>query len=63
MRFLNILSEAATAVADEVSTQASTPMFTRGLIVTGIGLAGVFLVLTLYFFTIKLIQRAKDKDA
>ncbi len=63
MRFLNILSEAATAVADEVSMQASTPMFTRGLIVTGIGLAGVFLVLTLYFFTIKLIQRAKDKDA
>ena len=63
LHFLTMLTEAAT-VAPEVAAQAAPmPLFTRGLIVTGIGLCGVFLVLTLYFFTIKLIQRAKDKDA
>ena len=32
-------------------------VFTKGLIVTGLGLGGVFLVLTLFFGGIKLLQR------
>lgn len=63
LHFLNLLSEAAATAAPEVAKAAPMPLFTRGLIVTGIGLVGVFFVLTLYFFTIKLIQRVKDKNA
>ena len=33
-------------------------MFAKGLLVTAIGLAGVFLVLGLFFVTIKLLQKA-----
>lgn len=36
-------------------------LFTKGLIVTGLGLAGVFLVLTLVFGLIKLLQKIGDK--
>jgi Na+-transporting methylmalonyl-CoA/oxaloacetate decarboxylase gamma subunit len=32
-------------------------MFSKGLLVTAIGLAGVFLVLGLFFVTIKLLQK------
>ena len=32
-------------------------LMTKGLLVTGMGLAGVFLVLTLIFVTIKLMQK------
>jgi len=35
--------------------------FTKGLIVTGLGLAGVFLVLALFFIVIKLLQKIKVK--
>lgn len=38
------------------------PILSKGLIVTLVGLLSVFLVLTLYFFTIKLISRVKDKE-
>lgn len=38
------------------------PLFTKGLIVTGLGLAGVFLVLTLFFLTIKLMQKIGAKE-
>ncbi len=34
----------------------------KGLTVTGIGLAGVFLVLCLFYVTIKLMQRVKTKE-
>ena len=36
-------------------------LFTKGLVVTGMGLAGVFLVLGLFFITIKLLQVIDDK--
>jgi Na+-transporting methylmalonyl-CoA/oxaloacetate decarboxylase gamma subunit len=36
-------------------------IFTQGLIVTALGLAGVFLVLALFFITIKLLQKIKVK--
>lgn len=32
-------------------------LFTKGLLVTVVGLIGVFLVLTLFYFTIKLMQK------
>lgn len=32
-------------------------VFTKGLIATGLGLAGVFLVLTLFYIAIKVLQR------
>lgn len=37
-------------------------VFTKGLVVTGLGLAGVFLVLALFFVAIKLLQRVKAKE-
>ena len=39
------------------------PVFTKGLIITGLGLAGVFLVLALFFITIKLLQKMRSKEA
>ena len=50
----------ATACAETVEAAASMadmPLMTRGLIVTAGGLAGVFLVLFLFYFTIKLMQK------
>ena len=39
-------------------------MFSKGLLVTAIGLAGVFLVLGLFFVTIKLLQKiGNDNEA
>lgn len=32
-------------------------VFTKGLVATGLGLAGVFLVLALFFIAIKLLQK------
>lgn len=46
-------ADAATAVV--VSTQPT--LLGKGLIVTAGGLCGVFLVLILFFFTIKLMQK------
>lgn len=37
-------------------------VFTKGLIVTGIGLAGVFLILGLFFVSIKLLQKIGSKE-
>ncbi len=36
--------------------------FTIGLIVTGLGLAGVFLVLGLFFVSIKLLQHLEPRE-
>ncbi|MDD4080144.1 MAG: hypothetical protein PHP02_01855 [Eubacteriales bacterium] len=36
--------------------------FTIGLIVTGLGLAGVFLVLSLFFVSIKLLQYLEPQE-
>ena len=40
---------------------ADIPVFTKGLIATGLGLGGVFLVLALFFIAIKLLQKIKAK--
>ncbi len=37
---------------------AELSVFTKGLIVSGLGLGGVFLVLALFFISIKLLQKA-----
>ncbi|MBQ8555448.1 MAG: hypothetical protein IJ438_06175 [Clostridia bacterium] len=46
-----------TAFAEEAISYASMPLMTKGLIVTAGGLAGVFLVLILFFIVIKLMQK------
>lgn len=67
--FLALSEAAATAVpevadnaAKAASSLAELPLMSKGLLTMGIGLAGVFLVLTLYFLTIKLMQRIKTKQ-
>ena len=50
------------ALAEEVATAtdmaiADMPLLSKGLIVTAGGLCGVFLVLILFFFTIKIMQK------
>ena len=51
--------ETAAPVVEEVANNAlvSLPLFTKGLLTTVMGLAGVFIVLTLFFVTIKLMQK------
>ena len=61
------LTEAAPVVEEVLETVAAEPaaanalvalpLFTKGLLVTLMGLLGVFLVLTLFFVTIKLMQK------
>ena len=64
------LTEAAPAVEEAVELVAepvveavasnslvALPLFTKGLLTTAMGLLGVFLVLTLFFVTIKLMQK------
>ena len=49
---------AAEPVADVAANAlVALPLFTKGLLVTLMGLLGVFLVLTLFFVTIKLMQK------
>ena len=59
-KFLSLLF--TTAVAEEAVQAAEVAaqdmsLMTKGLIVTAAGLAGVFLVLLLFFITIKLMQK------
>ena len=69
-KWFTALSEAAPAVEEVVEQVVSTPvpetaanamvalpLFSKGLLVTLMGLLGVFLVLTLFFVTIKLMQK------
>ena len=56
MSFLSAMTEAAAATAENAALVA-LPLFTKGLLTTLVGLLGVFLVLTLFFVTIKLMQR------
>ena len=56
----------AAPVAEPVAETAAKslvalPLFTKGLLVTLMGLLGVFLVLTLFFVTIKLMQKIGTK--
>ena len=52
------MSEAATAA----SAMVKLPLFTKGLLVTLMGLMGVFLVLTLFFITIKMMQKIGPRE-
>ena len=63
--WLNTLTEAATSTTVVATTQMkltdySMPM--KGLLTTLFGLAGVFLVLLLFFVAIKLMQRLGKKE-
>ena len=58
MKSLFMLSAAESAAGN----LASLPLMTKGLLTTVIGLLGVFLVLGLFFLTIKLMQHIKPKD-
>ncbi|MBQ8148901.1 MAG: OadG family protein [Clostridia bacterium] len=72
MKWFMTLAE-ATAVAAEATLAPSAtpapnalvdlPLFTKGLLTTGMGLLGVFLVLTLFFVTIKLMQKIGAKES
>ena len=57
---LHVWISAASAVASPApeSSLAAMSIFSKGLFTTLLGLVGVFLVLTLFFFSIKLIQRS-----
>lgn len=69
------LTEAAPAVEEVLETVAepvaeaaanslvALPLFTKGLLVTLMGLLGVFLVLTLFFVTIKLMQKIGPRES
>ena len=59
MKLLSLLFTVASAeeAVQVAADTASMPLMTKGLIVTGAGLAGVFLVLFLFFFMIKLMQK------
>ena len=54
-----VLETVAAEPAADVAANAlvALPLFTKGLLVTLMGLLGVFLVLTLFFVTIKLMQK------
>jgi len=62
--WLSTLTEAATTAASEVTHSSLTDLslVSKGLITTVGGLLGVFLVLLLFFFAIKLMQNFKDKE-
>ncbi len=65
LHWLSTMSEAATTAAvetDKANSLSGLPLVSKGLLTTGIGLLGVFLVLSLLFATIKLLQRIKTKD-
>ena len=61
----SLLMMASTAVAEEVATATDIAgesikmgdLLGKGLLVTAGGLCGVFLVLILFFFTIKIMQK------
>ena len=63
MKWLMALTESVEPVAEVVETAVEQtaltqlPLFTKGLLTTVMGLLGVFLVLTLFFVTIKLMQK------
>ncbi|MDD6143177.1 MAG: hypothetical protein PUD16_06760 [bacterium] len=48
---------AETVVAEATNALVELPLLTKGLLTTLMGLLGVFLVLTLFFITIKLMQK------
>ncbi|MBE5815308.1 MAG: hypothetical protein E7320_08925 [Clostridiales bacterium] len=68
MKWFMALTESVEPVAEVVETAAQNalvdlPLFTKGLLTTAMGLLGVFLVLTLFFVTIKLMQKIGAKES
>ncbi|MBQ7867410.1 MAG: OadG family protein [Clostridia bacterium] len=57
---IETVEPAAEAVAN--SALVTLPLFTKGLLTTLMGLLGVFLVLTLFFITIKLMQKIQPRN-
>ncbi|MDD3336618.1 MAG: hypothetical protein PHI98_14085 [Eubacteriales bacterium] len=55
--WMSTMSEAAVA-----TPLTALPLMSKGLLTTVIGLLGVFLVLSLFFVTIKLMQGIKPKE-
>ena len=49
--------ETVAPAAEPVNALVGLPLSTKGLLTTVMGLLGVFLVLTLFFVTIKLMQK------
>jgi hypothetical protein len=68
MKWFMALTESVESVAAaaepvvEQSALTQLPLFTKGLLTTAMGLLGVFLVLTLFFVTIKLMQKIGAKE-
>lgn len=58
--FASALAQEA-SVASEVVVAQDQTILEKGLTVAGIGIVGVFLVLLLFFITIKLMQNIKNK--
>ncbi len=58
-QLLSLLIASASAETAAAAEMTSLPLLTKGLIVTAGGLLGVFLVLLLFFLTIKLMQKIK----
>lgn len=52
-----VIGGAATATDIYVTTETSLSLFGKGLLVTAGGLGGTFLVLILFYLTIKLLQK------
>lgn len=66
LTWLSTMSDAAAVVSTETASASSLvdlPLMSKGLITTVVGLLGVFLVLSLFFVTIKIMQRIKTKDS
>ena len=66
MKWFLTLAEVTETVVEEAATQTELtqlPLFTKGLLTTAMGLLGVFLVLGLFFVTIKLMQKIGTKNA
>lgn len=73
MKWISALTESVEPVVETVDAAVETvapaaenalvalPLFTKGLLTTVMGLAGVFIVLTLFFVTIKLMQKIGTK--
>ncbi len=60
-KLLSLFLASASAETAEAASAGMTslPLLSKGLIVTAGGLLGVFLVLFLFFITIKLMQKIK----
>ena len=69
MKWFMALAESVESVAAtaepvvEQSALTQLSLFTKGLLTTAMGLLGVFLVLTLFFATIKLMQKIGAKES